>query len=418
MSAMVSTRKSIVALYGVQLITYVLPLITIPYLSYVLGPAGIGTIGYAQTVAQILLIFVDFGFDLTSTRKIAIHRDEPGIINRIYWTTMTAKAILALVGSAVLIFLALVVYKSPGDRTSLLLANLVLWGNVLTPTWLYQGLQRMSLLAIWVVVIRILLLAPLFLLVKGSGDVGLASGLQFAPSLFSGLILTAIAFSKGEICFKVETSIESILEEAKDSYHLFLSSALTSIYMYANVLLLRLISGSVGVGYYVAADKITTPLRQLSTPPIQAFFPKICGMYAEGDHLGVQKIIRRFILVFLAAGALMFVGFELFGEWFVQHFFGSKFHDTFPILRVMIIVPVIIGVAATLVQLRLIASGNQAVLKKIYFVGAIFHILQAPLVIYHWGALGAAYSVVATEVLMTAMIVYASKEVSEKYGFA
>jgi O-antigen/teichoic acid export membrane protein len=184
------------------------------------------------------------------------------------------------------------------------------------------------------------------------------------------------------------------------------------------VLLLRLISGSVGVGYYVAADKITTPLRQLSTPPIQAFFPKICGMYAEGDHIGVQKIIRRFILAFLASGILIFVGFELFGAWFIQNFFGSKFHETFQILRVMIIVPVIIGVAATLVQLRLIASGNQAVLKKIYSLGAIFHVCQAPFVIYYWGAVGAAYSVVATEVLMTAMIIYASKEVSEKYRFA
>ncbi|MDB5788164.1 oligosaccharide flippase family protein [Caballeronia mineralivorans] len=415
---MASTRKSIVALYAVQLITYALPLITIPYLSYVLGPAGIGTIGYAQTVAQILLIFVDFGFDLTSTRKIAIHRNEPGIINRIYWTTMSAKTVLALIGSGILIFLALAVYKNPEDQISLLLANLVLWGNVLTPTWLYQGLQRMSVLAASVVVTRIVLLAPLFLLVKGSGDVGLAAGLQFAPSLISGLVLTAIAFFQSEIRLEVETSAESILAEAKESYHLFLSSALTSIYMYANVLLLRLISGSVGVGYYVAADKITTPLRQLSTPPIQAFFPKICGMYAEGDHIGVQKIIRRFILAFLASGILIFVGFELFGAWFIQNFFGSKFHETFQILRVMIIVPVIIGVAATLVQLRLIASGNQAVLKKIYSLGAIFHVCQAPFVIYYWGAVGAAYSVVATEVLMTAMIIHASKEVSEKYRFA
>jgi O-antigen/teichoic acid export membrane protein len=65
----------------------VVRLITLPYLSRVLGPAGFGVVGYAQTVAQMLLIVVDFGFDLTSARKVALHRDQPEVLNKTYWTT-------------------------------------------------------------------------------------------------------------------------------------------------------------------------------------------------------------------------------------------------------------------------------------------------------------------------------------------
>jgi O-antigen/teichoic acid export membrane protein len=405
-----STRKNIVALYAVQLVSYVLPLVTIPYLSYILGPAGVGTVGYAQAVAQILLIFVDFGFDLTSTRNIAMHKDEPGVVNRIYWTTMCAKATFCLISSTCLVCLALLAYHHPKDRVSLLLANMILWGSVLTPAWLYQGLQRMPSLAVTVVAARVILLGPLFLFVKTSNDVGLAAALQFAPTLISGVILTTLLFAQKSVVWKVETSVDSILSATKESYHLFLSSALTSVYLYANVLILRLISGNVGVGYYVSAEKITTPLRQLSVPPIQAFFPKICGMYAEGGSVGVQKIVNRFILIFICTGISMFLGFQLFGEWFVRHFFGMNFHETSAILKVLIVVPAMSGVTATLVQLRLIASGNQAVLKKVYSVGAVFHVCQCPILIYYWGGVGAAYSAVATEVLMATMIVRASRQ--------
>src|SRR6185437_15161388 len=51
-----STRKDDRrALLGTT-IEVLVPLITLPYLSRVLGPAGLGVIGYAQTVAQKLPI--------------------------------------------------------------------------------------------------------------------------------------------------------------------------------------------------------------------------------------------------------------------------------------------------------------------------------------------------------------------------
>lgn len=66
--------------------------------------------------------------------------------------------------------------------------------------------------------------------------------------------------------------------------------------------------------------------------------------------------------------------------------------------------PAIIGVAATLVQLCIVASGNQSVLKRIYVGGAVFHLCQMPLAIYLWGGVGAAWSVAATEFFMTVVI--------------
>ncbi|SIT42908.1 Polysaccharide biosynthesis protein [Paraburkholderia ribeironis] len=407
-----TTRKVIASLYSVQLLNYAVPVVVLPYLSRVLGPAGFGVVGYAQTVAQILLIFVDFGFDLTSARKVALHSDQPEVLNKIYWTTMSAKSLLAMICCMGLAALAFLGPDSGTNRVAMLLGMLIIWGSVLTPTWFYQGIQRMPMLALSMLLVRGVLLIPLFIFVRTAADVAVAAALQFSPAVVAGLVLTAWLFRTRRVSFGCTVKLRDVLRDMKDAYHIFVSSALTSVYMYANVVFLRAIAGNADVGYYVAAEKLTTPLRQLSVPLIQSFFPKMCQLYANGDVHAVGRVLRRIVAVFTIAGALLFVGFQVLGKWFVTRFFGDGFTKTYHILQVMILVPAIICVAAAVVQLCIVASGNQNVLKRIYVVGALFHLCQMPLAIYFWGSVGAAYSVAATELFMSVIACFKAAKIN------
>lgn len=396
----VSTRNVIIALYSVYALNYLLPLVTLPYLSHVLGPPGLGVIGYAQSISQILLILVDFGFSLSSARKVAVHLDQPIVVNRIYWATTIGKAILAVLSSLVLVIWAFAANISPEERGATLMGALVIWGGVVMPGCFYEGSQRLPVLAGTLLASRIGLLIPLFLLVKTSNDVMLAACLQFAPTFVCGSILMIVLIWKREISFNVKITFGDVLAEVKDAYHIFLSSALTSVYMYANVILLRMISGPGAVGYYVVAERLTNALKQCTAPAIQACFPKICMAYQRGDIEYVHEINRRFMVAFAASAVLLLIGFSVLGEWFVRVFLGEAFGETFRILRILVFVPAIVGMTTTQVMLTIIASGNQSLLKKIYIYGALFHLIQAPICIHFWGGVGTACSVAATELFM------------------
>jgi O-antigen/teichoic acid export membrane protein len=396
----VSTRNVIIALYSVYALNYVLPLVTLPYLSHVLGPAGLGVIGYAQSISMILLVVVDFGFGPSSARKVAVHLDRPEIVNRIYWSTTLGKAILAVLCSLVLVVWAFAAHMSPEERGATLLGSLVIWGGVITPGCFYEGSQRLPVLAGTLLVTRVGLLIPLFLLVKTHDDVILAASLQYAPTFVCGVILTIALVWKREILLNTRVSLKEIYAEAKDAYHIFLGSALTSVYMYANVIMLRMISGPGAVGYYVAAERLTNALKACTAPAIQAFFPKICIAYETGDREYVHKVNRGFMLAFAASAVLILVGFTVLGDWFVTRFLGEAFGETFRILRILVFVPAIVGMTTTQVMLTVIASGNQSLLKRIYIYGALFHLIQAPISIYFFGGVGTAYSVAATELFM------------------
>src|SRR5438270_6590485 len=59
------------SIYGVQFANYVLPLITVPYLSRVMGPSAWGLIAMAQGLAICGGLVMEYGFIYSATRQIA-----------------------------------------------------------------------------------------------------------------------------------------------------------------------------------------------------------------------------------------------------------------------------------------------------------------------------------------------------------
>jgi PST family polysaccharide transporter len=87
-----SLRKNIAALYALQFASYVIPLLLLPWLTRTLGPAGFGRLSFSIAVMSYFLLLSDYGFNLSATRSVAVHRNEPEERSRIFWNTLAAKA--------------------------------------------------------------------------------------------------------------------------------------------------------------------------------------------------------------------------------------------------------------------------------------------------------------------------------------
>uniref|UniRef100_UPI00124E4C95 oligosaccharide flippase family protein n=1 Tax=Acinetobacter sp. TUM15064 TaxID=2609134 RepID=UPI00124E4C95 len=86
-------RKNIFVLFLIQGTNYIFPLLTIPYLSRIFGPTGIGALALAQATILYLTLVVDFGFNLTVTRRISIAFEKKNFleINQLYTQTLIIK---------------------------------------------------------------------------------------------------------------------------------------------------------------------------------------------------------------------------------------------------------------------------------------------------------------------------------------
>ncbi|OFC60712.1 hypothetical protein BAE30_07405 [Acidithiobacillus caldus] len=97
------------SLFTLQEANYALPLVTLPYLVQVLGPEKFGLIAFAQAFIQYFVVATDYGFNLSATRDVAVHRDEPQKLGEITGAVMTIKIVLPMAGAVVLAFSVLLI---------------------------------------------------------------------------------------------------------------------------------------------------------------------------------------------------------------------------------------------------------------------------------------------------------------------
>ena len=94
----------ILYLFVLQGVNKFLPFLVIPYLMVKLGATGYGYIGFSLSVIQYLALIIDFGFDLSATKHLAIAGEDKQERTRIFWAVFWAKTML-LAASLLLLFI-------------------------------------------------------------------------------------------------------------------------------------------------------------------------------------------------------------------------------------------------------------------------------------------------------------------------
>ena len=95
------------SLSALQIIGYVFPLITLPYLSRVVGIENFGEIAFATAVIAYFQAVVDWGFNVTATRDVARIKSDKAEVSRIYSEVFWARVFLCAISLAVLCILIL-----------------------------------------------------------------------------------------------------------------------------------------------------------------------------------------------------------------------------------------------------------------------------------------------------------------------
>ena len=123
---------------------YILPLLILPYLVRVLGAEKFGLVMFAQSFATFLMVFVDFGFNISGTREISLNRTNKGKISEIFISIIIIKIILILAAFGFLYFAVTFIDRFSIDPYVYLLSFGVVIGQALFPVWFFQGIEKMQ----------------------------------------------------------------------------------------------------------------------------------------------------------------------------------------------------------------------------------------------------------------------------------
>ena len=412
-----TNRKELVdTLYLMMLqgINQLLPIFVMPYLMIKLGATGYGYVGFALSVIQYLIIIVDFGFNLSATKHIAMVKDDYVERSRVFWNVIAAKSVLLTVSAVILGTLLVAVPTFQFYSRAIIATFPMLLGSVFTFMWFFQGIGKIRLFSIINTISKVALLPLIFIFVKSPNDYVLAAFLQAAVFLFTAIISNVYIIYKRLINWvpPIWTGIQS---ELHTSFPLFLSSASTSIYTQLIVVVLGFYCTTDIIGKYSSAERIMRAVCFLVYTPLnQVFFPKISSVSAKNCS-EARRLFGQVRILVLMVMAIVGVAIWTSSIW-LPSVLGEDYSGLDIYLKIFALTPFAIGVGGVYGQMGLIALGNEYTshrFRDVYFIAAIASICMMLIFIPSLQAVGASIVVTTTEVAVAILMIYNYKKFSK-----
>ena len=389
---------NIISLTGIQLVQYLLPLITFPYLTRVLGPANFGKVAFAVAFITYFQILTDYGFNFSATREISIHRDETERVSRIYSSVMVTKTILLAVTFMAMLVTVFLIDRFRSDYLLYIFTYGLVVGNLLFPVWFFQGVERMRYISILRIVSSLIYTALIFLAVRGPGDYLYVPLINSAGFIAVGLYSQRIVMREFGVKFMIP-SPSDIREQLLEGWHLFISTLAISLYTTSNRFILGLLVSSATLGYYAVAEDITRALQGIVSPISQAIYPYFSRI--QKDDRERAKYELRKMLIFM--GVLTFglsVALVFLAPLIVGILAGPSYGESIPLLQILVFIIFAVGVNNILGTQGLLSFGYKKDFTRMVLYGGLIHIVLFLALVILMGSVGAAIAVVATEIII------------------
>lgn len=390
-----------------------LPLVTLPYILHVVGKANYGAYSYVYAVIQYVILFSTYGFNFSATKQISQCRDDNDVVSRIYNAVIACKGFIAVVLSVLLMLSYRLVFKDEAGLLMFIYGIGMVIGDIFTPVWLFQGMEKMKYMTIVNASSKILFTILIFVVVRSHDDFSLIILLNSCGYLLAGLLSIVLVYSQFGLRFH-RSSFRDILAQFKDGSAVFGSTFGMNLYRNANVIILKQFVPDSVVGLYSAAEKVVKGFQSLLSPAAQALFPHLSLRFKGQTAAQNVRLLRKISLPFTAVVAAVAAGLYIFAPFVSDILCGKEFIECVPLIRIMTLV-VLFGEINYLVGIvGLINMDGQVYFFRSVLVTGFFSVLFMLLLAPVYGATAAAWAMSFSEILLFFLCLFCIYHISKR----
>lgn len=378
-----------------QIFCILVPLVTTPYISRVLGAQNIGIYSYTLSVSTYFIVVGSLGFPLYGQREVACYardlKKRSVVFAEIFWGQTVS---LTLVLIAYLVFTLFFVNQHRAIYGAQLVGIIASIANI---GWLYQGLEEFKITVIRNFFIKITSVACLFLFVKDRNDL-----LIYTLIInFANLLGNAIIFFDLKKYVDVEEMrmpSKHIFRHFKPAVILGVPYYITSIYAVLDKTMLGSITGNYAeVGFYEQSQKIVTFAMAIVTSLGAVFMPRLAVELAYGNREKVEAFLNKGLQVSMLLSMPIFTGMLLLGDMVTPWFFGAGYEKTGGLIMIFAPLILIIGISNFLGNQYLVAAKKEKLFTMVILVGVLINLFLNAVLIPNYQSYGAAAATVIAE---------------------
>lgn len=389
---MASVKKNFLLSSAYQVFSVLVPIITTPYLSRVIGADGNGIFSFTQSVVNYFVLFAILGMSSYGVRAIAECGADRPKRSDVFW-----NAFFLICMTGFLVILAYIVYIIIWGRKFFLLYciwGMWLLGSVLDVSWLFFGMQTFSVPTAGNFITRIVSVIGILVFVRSSSDVW-AYVLAMAGSNLLNSIIPWL-FVRRYVDF-IRPKWSHMVVHLKPLLVLFVPVIAISIYSMLDKIMLGILTNTKEVGFFDYAQKISQLPLSIITALGSAVLPRMSQIMSQGHRRQGKKLVSITMWFMLACAFALSFGIVGIAPAFSPAFFGKGFDAVVPLMSVLAFVIPTICVTNVIGNQYMLPCHKDHQYTISVCAGAAVNVVANLISIPLFGAMGAAVSSVASE---------------------
>ena len=388
-----------------QVLVLIVPLITTPYVSRVLGAKGVGTFSYTNSIVQYFILFGCIGLNLYGQREIAYVQHDKENREKVFWELVVLRIITVSISLVVFYF----TLASHGKYASVfIIMCLDILASMVDISWFFQGIEDFKKIVVRNFIVKIVGVVLIFLFVKSSDDL-LLYVICHSVTLFLGNLSMWAYIPK--LVGKAKIRKLEIKKHIKPTIVLFLPQIATSVYTVLDKTMIGYLTGvEEEVAYYEQGQKIIKIVMTLVTSLGTVMMPRVANLFKQNEMDKVKNYLSKsFRFVFFLSFPMMF-GLIAVSSNIVPWFFGLGYEKVIP--NMMVIAPILVMIALSSIMgtQYLLPTGRQKEYTLSVVTGCVVIFTLNLLLIPHFLSIGAAIATVVAETSVSGVQVYFTRK--------
>lgn len=393
-----------------QVLILVLPLVTTPYLSRVLGAEGIGIYGYTYSIVTYFILFGSLGVAMYGQREIAYAQENVEERKKVFFEIIIFRFITIAIASIAYYFFFM---KGAEYQIYYRILLLELIAAAFDISWFFQGMEEFKRTVTRNVLVRICSVSLVFILVKTKEDLAKFTLIYSLADLIGNLSLWIYVpkYIRGA---KVKNI--NVLRHLPQITLLFIPQIANQIYKILDTTMIgTLVQDKAETGYYEQGQKVIRLLLTVVTSLGVVMVPRMASTYASGDNEKIKSYMKMsFKFVFFLAFPIMF-GIISIAEAFVPVFFGTGYDKVVILISVISPILILMGMGNVLGTQYLLPTKRQKEYTISVTIGVLVNFVLNYILIKKYASIGASVATVLSElVIVIIQFQYIKKEISFK----
>ena len=386
---------------------FIFPLITLPYVTRVLGVANNGKVSFATSVIGYFALFSQLGIPTYGIRACAKVRDDAKKLKQTVAELLTINAIFAIIAYIILVISIVFVSKFHEQSAVLIVSSTRILLTLIGMEWFYQAIEQYQYITIRNLLFKIFSLILLFIFVKKPDDYLVYSGINII-GIYGAYIVNLFHSRK----FISNDRIEhlDLRQHMKPIFTFFALSLAVSIYTNMDTVMLGFMKGDIEVGYYNLATKIKDVLVSALTALGTVLLPRLSFYYSTGKKEQLKKTLEKSMHFTALTTIPAIIFFYIISKNAVLFLGGEQYLPSVACMQIItvVVLPISFGnIACTQI---LAPIGREKYTMYSTMVGAVVNLVVNTLLIPRLGAVGAAIGTLIAEIVVASIQIYYARD--------